>query len=556
MVQNPGHDFSKLSILHDHELMLNLKQLVTTEPTPGIMTVATGIPPHIELASQVQKILDITTNLLQSFGAQTNDIIKAVKNSIEEKAWDSGHVTGSRLAEMLENFQKESMKTVNERLGEIRTEFSRAMGRAGGSANNANENAVITAATTTNSTHPTNTFAYEGRFHAVPRNFEFPKVKLREAIRFWLCGQSVSEDGKQRVKPFKNLTLDMLPNKELKNAYKLQWKPIFAFVSEAANFPTHNNITTEEINQAYDRIIEHLKSTVSYCFLKNKSPQDNWTIATWSVRVSRSSIEKNGTQSDKEKLGDASNRNKPRGSGKRNRKESNNPLYFHRQKKRKAAKENNVTTMTARAANNNNNRNQQPNALSNHRRSMSRGSSSYRNNDAATTTRNNNISRNSRLSNNTQNESAFARAFGHVTMTATMEQRDREISNMVREEMAEEAKEQQQERAREGDAVANDGTVLFMRRTNQLPSNNGDNSTISRSRYRESLATLAGAASTPCPIPGCKWSHQVPAHKCYNSHHCKNKVHCLCAQSTGLSDDDNELNVFCSLACKQQKQNS
>ena len=45
----------------------------------------------------------------------------------------------------------------------------------------------------------------------------------------------------------------MLPTNALKNAFKLQWKLIFSFLSDAANFPplTSETITNEQINEAY-----------------------------------------------------------------------------------------------------------------------------------------------------------------------------------------------------------------------------------------------------------------------------------------------------------------
>jgi hypothetical protein len=50
MVKHPGHDFAKISILHDRELLDGLKKLMTTDPTPEVMTVATGMPPHMGMA--------------------------------------------------------------------------------------------------------------------------------------------------------------------------------------------------------------------------------------------------------------------------------------------------------------------------------------------------------------------------------------------------------------------------------------------------------------------------------------------------------------------------
>jgi hypothetical protein len=58
MAANPGHNSSKILILHDQELLRDLGLLVMTEPTPEVMAMPTGIPPHIELASQLKEILN------------------------------------------------------------------------------------------------------------------------------------------------------------------------------------------------------------------------------------------------------------------------------------------------------------------------------------------------------------------------------------------------------------------------------------------------------------------------------------------------------------------
>ena len=138
-----------------------------------------------------------------------------------------------------------------------------------------------------------------------------------------------------------------------------------------------------------------------------------------------------------------------------------------------------------------------------------------------------------------------------------MEERS-ELVRQVGEELAEETKQDLAERAREratgGDAVAMDGTVLFTsRRTGTQAPNVGDNSRVARQRYTNSLDSLTNNL-TPCPIPGCQFGHQRPTHKCYNSTHCTNRVHNLCAQRNGLCSDNNELDMFCSQRCKQQKE--
>jgi hypothetical protein len=116
------------------------------------------------------------------------------------------------------------------------------------------------------------TFMYDGKFYAVPKNFQFPKPKLREAVRFWLCGQSVSSNGQQRVKPFKNLNHGMLPTQDLKNAYKLNWNKVFAFLADGVDFPTHSSLTEDQIDETCNKCIDYLKSRVAYCFATTKDP--------------------------------------------------------------------------------------------------------------------------------------------------------------------------------------------------------------------------------------------------------------------------------------------
>ncbi len=64
MVGKSVHDFCMISILHDPDLLCDLRPLVTTDPTPGVMATPTGIPPHVELASQLKEILNNVSKLV------------------------------------------------------------------------------------------------------------------------------------------------------------------------------------------------------------------------------------------------------------------------------------------------------------------------------------------------------------------------------------------------------------------------------------------------------------------------------------------------------------
>jgi hypothetical protein len=108
------------------------------EPTPEVMATPTGIPPHVELACQMKEILNTVSEIFINLKDQTTEIIEAVKTAIDEKSWDLGHVTGTRLQEILTSFQEESMGAVNSRLDRIRAEFHRIAGGAGDEEDNLN----------------------------------------------------------------------------------------------------------------------------------------------------------------------------------------------------------------------------------------------------------------------------------------------------------------------------------------------------------------------------------------------------------------------------------
>jgi hypothetical protein len=339
MIANPGHDFCKLSILHNPGLLHDLRLLVTTAPTEGVMATPTGIPPHVELASQLKEILQTVTEVVCSLKDQTARIIEVVKTTIDEKSWDSGQVTGSRLREILATFHEEAMGAVNSRLDGIVAEFQRISGGVdggdGGNLHNFDGDEEERAGT---ERQPNCTFAYGGHFYDVPQGFCFPKVTLREGLRFWLKGQTVSTDGSKVVKPFRQLELVGLPDQALKNVYKVAWKPIFSYLEEhgAYEVPRNSRLMTDvAIEGLYDQCVNFLKENVAYCFAGVRANPTKWGLGTWSLKTRRSNILKKGTEADKAKVAEATNRNRARTPNTRpGRHVAPNPLYRYRQRQR------------------------------------------------------------------------------------------------------------------------------------------------------------------------------------------------------------------------------
>ena len=202
MVQYPGHDFNKLRLLHDRELLSRLHTLVTTECTPGVLDKATGIPPHINMSLQLQDVLGKLSTMVVGLTDQTRELVTAVDNAIEKKSWEAGHVSGDRLKAILQEYQKESVLTLRKEIEALKTQFLPAR-------------KAETRNLATNHKPPgreQNMYHYDGRFFAVPKNFAFPhNPNLKDGLQLWLKGQTVSVDGNSHVRPFRKLQTSDLP---------------------------------------------------------------------------------------------------------------------------------------------------------------------------------------------------------------------------------------------------------------------------------------------------------------------------------------------------------
>ena len=161
--------------------------------------------------------------------------------------------------------------------------------------------------------------------------YKFPKATLKEGLRLWLQGATVSDDGVDVVKPYRCITSTTLP-RNLQNKFKLHWLPIFRFLETGNSNIPDKNCSNSDFEIYYNKCIQYLKSRVSYCF--EKKGHRTWSTGTWSVRIQRSSIVKNGTEDDKAQLGTESKRNRAKCSGKRNKKLNDNVLYPRRQRRR------------------------------------------------------------------------------------------------------------------------------------------------------------------------------------------------------------------------------
>ena len=364
-VKYPGHDFCKLTILHDSVLLNDLKQLVTLQPTKGVLLAPTGIPPHIGLAVQVSEVLDTLGELVNKFGEHGDNLMLAVDAALEDRALDNGHITADRLRDILQTYRNDSIEAVDRQLQSMRTEVREAILRVGrrvggpGADDDTNDEEVAFAMDLFDDADAddgmgvpagggggrkvNDVFSHKnGRFYAVPVNYSFPKVNLLQGLRCWFRDQVASDDGKRvrayRLFPPKMLT-KMLPE-PLATKFRVNWLPIFNFLDPVKAIPRHAVLTDDGINDLYVECMEFLKSRVSYVWNRGqRSNPKEFSVATWSRSISRGEIAKFGTESDKLLLKEPTNRNKAGAvaGGKRKRQpKSKNVKHPKRQERRTA----------------------------------------------------------------------------------------------------------------------------------------------------------------------------------------------------------------------------
>ena len=67
------HPFNAIPLLFKADLVADLKSPVTTEPSP-VISEATGIPPHVEHCSMLQRLLEMAHETLQILKQQVVDV--------------------------------------------------------------------------------------------------------------------------------------------------------------------------------------------------------------------------------------------------------------------------------------------------------------------------------------------------------------------------------------------------------------------------------------------------------------------------------------------------
>ena len=262
------------------------------------------------------------------------NIKEAVGAAIEEKAEQNGHITGEKLKEVLGDQYNNLSQLVDNKISDLIDSLVAEGGLLRRDNNNYDDgnNSFDFVDGKEDEVEPTSCdaaghirhrlYCYSGRFYQVPELFEFPAdLKLDTGWKLWMGGQPnyriKNKNDKVQlapIRPYRLLDCKLLPPK-LASVFRLKFLPIYTLMSETPELEFKSNtevLDANYYNESYKMAKQHLQTRVSYIFDNDKWQPDNWLIGTWSLRVQRSSIMKNGTEDDINKLGDGTKYNKKR----------------------------------------------------------------------------------------------------------------------------------------------------------------------------------------------------------------------------------------------------
>ena len=136
------------------------------------------------------------------------------------------------------------------------------------------------------------------------------------------------------------MKVDSLP-KHLRDGFKMQFG-VFRMMESAPNMelPADRVSTSAEVRSSFNIGFEFLKQKAQYIFVDDK--HSKWKASTWSRKVLRSSIERDGTAADKAQLPEARARNGKRRREKKNKISKKRCIKYPRRRKGEKRKRSNV----------------------------------------------------------------------------------------------------------------------------------------------------------------------------------------------------------------------
>ena len=207
MYSVPGHEFTKLKVLQNLPLLNELSKLVTVEPTEGVISVATGIPPHVHQARVQQQLLQCVGEIKEIMLGLRVDLTEAVTKVMDNHAIESGNLNMKQISKYLEErigmSEEKQGDLFRDGINEVLDAQAQLIKNIGGNNRSSNDDEVevIPRPETIyvgDGGVSENIFCYDGKLFYVPQLFKFPRATVKEGLSFWFRGLIVSNDGKKK----------------------------------------------------------------------------------------------------------------------------------------------------------------------------------------------------------------------------------------------------------------------------------------------------------------------------------------------------------------------
>jgi hypothetical protein len=328
-----SHPFLNIPVLQNQEALVELKKLVTIQPS-DVIDAPTGIPPHVYQQKQISTLTTIVKRLDERQENLPKIIFDNVQEAIERNAFDNGNLTYGALQSLLKKQRDEVIREMQDQRSEERAmmrslveALNRSNGGSGGSYVIGPDFESNLQRSVDNNAAPTSTpdktiHAWGGKLWHVPQNFGFPKnTFLRHAWTFWLKGMpnfKLIDGTNASIMPFRKIDSNFLPN-DIRNVFQNGWRPILSKMQEAPNLPDgaiiddSAQLSSEIIERSFLVAFEYLKSQYTYIFISDRFKKHNdWVVSTWSKNTKRSIVLEYGSEEDKENLPSETRMNKKR----------------------------------------------------------------------------------------------------------------------------------------------------------------------------------------------------------------------------------------------------
>ncbi len=173
-----NHQIFQTPLFRDSDLFNRLaSNVVCRLPNVGDTISSTGVPPHVSILRTLQGFLNQFTEITSTLQSIPPEVVNGVIRELEQRAIGAGTVTRDGLERLLNQcLERAGIPSLIEEMRAMR-------------------DGVDTAPAVNNPDHHSHERSYghqaymwDGSFHLVPQDFQFPSGDVQTAWQYWCCG--------------------------------------------------------------------------------------------------------------------------------------------------------------------------------------------------------------------------------------------------------------------------------------------------------------------------------------------------------------------------------